>query len=203
MRLATLRNRIRSSRKFLSTHHSDAVTFDANSNFPGSRPTIIPSASVSISIIDALGSSAGPSHIFSQSTIQRCCGSGTCQDHDQHIFLNHFERDVPECGATHSHGWIADRFFEDQAPVSAVVICSPVGRAVVAVLTYTGFDSISTLSEDVENPCCNVLLATVLLCVITGILGRIEVYAGQLLWPDCRTFRIQISNQPRRLSDAP
>lgn len=58
----------------------------------------------------------------------------------------------------------------------------------VAVLTYMGFDSISTLSEDVENPRRNVLLATVLLCVITGVLGCVEVYSGQLIWPDYRTF---------------
>ena len=58
----------------------------------------------------------------------------------------------------------------------------------VAVLTYMGFDSISTLSEDVENPRRNILLATVLLCVITGVLGCLEVYAGQLIWPDFRTF---------------
>lgn len=51
-----------------------------------------------------------------------------------------------------------------------------------------GFDSISTLSEDVRNPRRNILLATVLLCVITGILGTLEVYAGQLIWPDYTTF---------------
>jgi putrescine importer len=58
----------------------------------------------------------------------------------------------------------------------------------IAVLTYMGFDSISTLSEEVENPRRNIPLATVLLCVITGILGCIEVYLGQLIWPDFRTF---------------
>ena len=58
----------------------------------------------------------------------------------------------------------------------------------IAVLTYMGFDSISTLSEDVENPRRNVLLATVLLCVITGILGCLEVYAGQLIWPDFKSY---------------
>ena len=58
----------------------------------------------------------------------------------------------------------------------------------IAVLTYMGFDSISTLSEDVENPRRNILLATVLLCVITGVLGCLEVYAGQLIWPDYKTF---------------
>ena len=58
----------------------------------------------------------------------------------------------------------------------------------IAVLTYMGFDSISTLSEDVENPKRTIPLATILLCVITGILGCLEVYAGQLIWPDFRTF---------------
>ncbi len=58
----------------------------------------------------------------------------------------------------------------------------------VAVLTYMGFDSISTLSEDVHNPRRNVMLATVLLCVITGVLGCLEVYAGQLIWPDYKTY---------------
>lgn len=58
----------------------------------------------------------------------------------------------------------------------------------IAVLTYMGFDSISTLSEEVENPRRNIPLATVLLCVITGVLGCLEVYAGQLIWPDFQTF---------------
>jgi amino acid transporter len=52
----------------------------------------------------------------------------------------------------------------------------------VAVLTYIGFDGISTLSEEVENPRRNILLATVLVCLITGLLSGIEVYAAQLVW---------------------
>ena len=58
----------------------------------------------------------------------------------------------------------------------------------VAVLTYIGFDGISTLSEEVENPRRNVLLATVLTCLITGVLATLEVYAGQLVWPDHKSF---------------
>jgi len=58
----------------------------------------------------------------------------------------------------------------------------------IAVLTYIGFDGISTLSEDVENPRRNVLLATVLTCFITGVLGGLEVYVGQLVWPDYTSF---------------
>ena len=58
----------------------------------------------------------------------------------------------------------------------------------IAALTYIGFDGISTLSEEVENPRRNILLATVLICVITGILASLEVYAAQLVWPDYRSF---------------
>jgi amino acid transporter len=53
----------------------------------------------------------------------------------------------------------------------------------IAVLTYIGFDGISTLSEEVHDPRRNILLATVLVCIITGILASIEVFAGQLVWP--------------------
>jgi len=55
--------------------------------------------------------------------------------------------------------------------------------ASIAVLTYIGFDGISTLSEEVENPRRNIMLATVGVCLITGVLAAIEVYAGQLVWP--------------------
>jgi putrescine importer len=55
--------------------------------------------------------------------------------------------------------------------------------ASLAVLTYIGFDGISTLSEEVHNPRRNILLATVLVCIITGILASIQVYAAQLVWP--------------------
>jgi putrescine importer len=51
----------------------------------------------------------------------------------------------------------------------------------VAVLTYIGFDGISTLSEEVDNPKRNIFLATVFVCVITGILAAAEVYGAQLL----------------------
>jgi len=32
------------------------------------------------------------------------------------------------------------------------------------------------------------MLATVSLCLVTGILGGLEVYAGQLIWPNFRTY---------------
>ena len=52
------------------------------------------------------------------------------------------------------------------------------------MLTYIGFDGISTLSEEVHNPRRNILLATVLVCLITGVLASVQVYAAQLVWPD-------------------
>jgi putrescine importer len=55
--------------------------------------------------------------------------------------------------------------------------------ASLAVLTYFGFDSISTLSEEVHNPRRNILLASVLVCLITGVLASIQVYTAQLVWP--------------------
>ena len=60
---------------------------------------------------------------------------------------------------------------------------SILGGTSIAVLTYIGFDGISTLSEEVENPRRNILLATVLTCLVIGILSAIEVYAAQLIWP--------------------
>jgi putrescine importer len=60
--------------------------------------------------------------------------------------------------------------------------------ASIACLTYIGFDGISTLSEEVENPRRNILLATVLTCLITGVLASFQVYAAQLVWGDWKGF---------------
>jgi amino acid transporter len=53
----------------------------------------------------------------------------------------------------------------------------------IAVLTYIGFDGISTMSEEVENPRRNIMIATVATCLFIGILSAIEVYVAQLVWP--------------------
>jgi len=58
----------------------------------------------------------------------------------------------------------------------------------IAVLSYIGFDGISTLSEEAENPRRNILLATVLTCLVIGILSALEVYAAQLVWPASEPF---------------
>ena len=58
----------------------------------------------------------------------------------------------------------------------------------LATLTYVGFDGISTLSEEVHEPRKNILRATVLTCLITGLLASLEVYAAQLVWPQSKSF---------------
>jgi putrescine importer len=62
------------------------------------------------------------------------------------------------------------------------------GGTSIAVLTYIGFDGISTLSEEVENPRRNILLATVFTCLAIGVLSALEVYAAQLVWPSAEPF---------------
>lgn len=62
------------------------------------------------------------------------------------------------------------------------------GGTAIAVLTYIGFDGISTLSEEAENPRRNILRATVLTCVVIGVLSAAEVYIAQLIWPAAEPF---------------
>src|SRR5438445_7637359 len=62
------------------------------------------------------------------------------------------------------------------------------GGTSIAVLTYIGFDGISTLSEEAENPRRNILLATVFTCLVIGILSALEVYVAQLIWPASEGF---------------
>jgi amino acid transporter len=57
-----------------------------------------------------------------------------------------------------------------------------------AALTYIGFDGVTTLAEDVENPKRNVLLAVVLTCIFAGVCSGFESYLGARVWPDWRAF---------------
>lgn len=67
-------------------------------------------------------------------------------------------------------------------------LSSVLGGTALAVQTFVGFDVISTLSEEAENPTRNILLSTVLVCLITGGLAAVEVYAAQLVWPTGQPF---------------
>jgi putrescine importer len=74
-------------------------------------------------------------------------------------------------------------FFTEPFYNPATFNLSAIGRGTsLAVLTYIGFDGISTFSEEVENPRRNIMLATVLVCVVAGVLSAAEVYAAQLVW---------------------
>jgi amino acid transporter len=53
----------------------------------------------------------------------------------------------------------------------------------IAVLTYIGFDGISTLTDEAKDPARSVPRAIVLTCFVTGVLASVEVYVAQLVWP--------------------
>ena len=61
------------------------------------------------------------------------------------------------------------------------------GGISLAVLSYIGFDGVSTLAEDVVNPKRNVVLATVLVCFFTGILSATELYLFHQVIPDWKS----------------
>lgn len=58
----------------------------------------------------------------------------------------------------------------------------------LAATTYIGFDGVSILAEEVENPKRNVLLASVLVCVFTGLFAAFQVYLAVRVWPDYKTL---------------
>jgi len=62
------------------------------------------------------------------------------------------------------------------------------GCTSIAVLTYIGFDGIPTLSEEAENPRRNIMIATVMTCLVIGLLSALEVYVAQLIWPASQPF---------------
>lgn len=59
----------------------------------------------------------------------------------------------------------------------------------LAALAFIGFDGVSILAEEVKNPKRNVLLASVLVCVFTGLFSGLQVYMAQRVWPDYSTFQ--------------
>jgi putrescine importer len=58
----------------------------------------------------------------------------------------------------------------------------------LSALTYGGFDGITTLAEDVENPRRTIPSATVFVCLFTGIFGGLQIYLAQRVWPDFKLF---------------
>ena len=75
-------------------------------------------------------------------------------------------------------------FYDPQTfSLAAIMSATP-----IAVLSFLGFDGISTLAEDAKDAKKNVARATVLVCFIAGILFILQTYLGQLIWPDYSKF---------------
>jgi len=83
-----------------------------------------------------------------------------------------------------THKQLIKPFFDPQTFSLPLVLAG----TSIAALTYIGFDGISTLSEEVKNPRRNILLATVLVCLFTGIFASVEVYVSQLVWGEWGNF---------------
>ena len=81
-------------------------------------------------------------------------------------------------------GFFIRPFYDSQAWDLTAIL----GGTSLAMLTYIGFDGISTLSEECENPRRNILIATVMTCVVVGVLSIVEVYGAELVWPASEPF---------------
>lgn len=58
----------------------------------------------------------------------------------------------------------------------------------IAVLTFIGFDGISTLADEAKSPHRDIPRAIITTCVVSGVLAAIEVYLAQLCWPAGGSF---------------
>ncbi|MGI8746415.1 MAG: APC family permease [Bryobacteraceae bacterium] len=88
--------------------------------------------------------------------------------------IRYLLKQPPHSAAFYTHPFYDPATFSPRALFSGTSI---------AVLTYMGFDGISTLSEETHDPRRNILRATILVCVVTGVLASMEVYVAQLIWP--------------------
>jgi amino acid transporter len=75
--------------------------------------------------------------------------------------------------------------FYDPATFNFRSVCTATSFAAAA---YIGFDGITTLAEDALHPKRTVPLATVLVCLITGLTAVIQVYLAQRVSPDSQGF---------------
>lgn len=86
------------------------------------------------------------------------------------------------------HGWSGllstEPFYDPHINLRAIGTATS-----LAALTYIGFDGITTLAEDVKDPKRTVPVAVVLVCLLIGVCVSVQVYLGQLAWPDYTTFK--------------
>lgn len=85
----------------------------------------------------------------------------------------------------HWQGFMTTRPLYDPRTFSVRAIAA--GTA-FAANTYIGFDGVSILAEEVENPRRNVMLASVLVCVFTGLFAAFQVFLAVRVWPDYSTL---------------
>ena len=64
-----------------------------------------------------------------------------------------------------------------------------VGATSIAVLSFLGFDGITTLAEDAKNGSRDIRRATVLVCLVCGALFVLQTYLAHMVWPDYASFR--------------
>lgn len=58
----------------------------------------------------------------------------------------------------------------------------------LAVLSYIGFDGVTTLSEDARDPERDIWRATVFVCFLAGGLFVMQSYLAQMVWPNYSVF---------------
>jgi len=80
----------------------------------------------------------------------------------------------------HAQGWSGLSSFSAFYDPRTFDIRSLSRATLLAVLTYVGFDSVTTLAEEVHDAKRTVPLATVLICLLTGIYSAVEIYLAQL-----------------------
>jgi putrescine importer len=88
----------------------------------------------------------------------------------------------------HAHGagaLISSRPFYNREPFNLRVIASAMA---FAALTFTGFDGLTTLAEEANNPRRNVMLALIVVVLFTGVFGAFQVYLAQLVMPGYENF---------------
>lgn len=63
-----------------------------------------------------------------------------------------------------------------------------IGAVAIACINYLGFDAVTTLSEESNNPRKNMRTAPLLVCLFMGSIFFLQVYFGQCLWPDYTSY---------------
>lgn len=99
------------------------------------------------------------------------------------VFLTAAVRWILHGHAVHGAEWLLPLFDRKTFDARSVLHGTS-----IAVLTYIGFDGISTLADEAREPRRDIPRAIVMACLIAGVLAAIEVYAAQLVLPSGTVF---------------